>query len=164
MHIGSAMWMGLKRPNPPVLGNPSRRNHLNTIYFKYWSLQLITSTIVSWFTVCTSLSFVIVLCDSSVVPRGVGCGMGRNCFTWLPSLYTHFNHDLLWIHFQSTSRCGLNECAFDEHWANGHPMDLHVNVNEANSMLIQCTLEVPCEWALKDLIRLYLEIPQGAII
>ena len=67
------------------------------------------------------------------------------------SLPTHFNCYSLWIHFQSTSRCGLNECAFNAHRANAHPMGLHVNANEANSMRIQCALEVSCEWALKNM-------------
>ena len=41
------------------------------------------------------------------------------------------------------------ECALNEHRANSHPMDLHVNANEVNSLRIQCALEVPCERAFK---------------
>ena len=55
-------------------------------------------------------------------------------------LPTHFNRDALRIHFQSTSWCGLNECAFDAHRAKAPPMDLHVNANDANSMSIGSTM------------------------
>ena len=59
------------------------------------------------------------------------------------SLPAHFNRNSLRIHFPMW----IEWMRIDAHRANAHPMYLHVNANEANSMHIQCALVVPCEWA-----------------
>ena len=92
----------------------------HVIIMRWWTLSSPQGSI------CQTCILIVLRCPSWLFSGNSWCwfGMGRNCFTWLPPLPTYFNWDSLCIHFRSTSWCGLNECAFNAHWANAHPMDL----------------------------------------
>ena len=76
--------------------------------------------------------------------RGVGCGMGRNCITWLrpcPRIS-------IVIHFKSTPNPPP-----DVDWMNARSMRIELLRIQWTCMWtrtkrIHCALEVPCEWAL----------------
>ena len=115
----NAHWMWNKRRGNSL----PRENHVLTNCLEMETLQCFYFRMTES-TRQTTCQYLAVFRDSSIPPCGVGCGMGRNCIAWLLSLPMHFNRNLLQIHFQFTSQCGLIEYTFDEHRANAHPMDL----------------------------------------